>query len=272
MLRVVESDESPHTMTANLIAGTPIDLVKKEEKLFGHLTDQTELRKGREMHIPEIYGFSRFVPRNMTLRQAGKRANHGFNYDLGYRTFSIKYGMVKADAKRVRLAYRQAYGLERWHGAIVDELRSNRRTLYNCFGRKYRFMGNMNDELFKAAYSFKPQSSIADQVNRAIIAVWNERDLGAWEFLLQVHDSIVYQHPIPTNEEEMKRLVYDIEGIADTLLREPLEANGKRFFVDTEVKVSLTDWAHMHEVYRTGRMDMPAKLEAILCPEDSMTG
>ena len=250
MLRAIHGDRSPHVITANLISGVPYALIEEEDRLLGHVTDQVVLQRAREKHFPILSKRAKFIPRNMTLRQAGKRANHGFNYDLGYRTFSIKYGMVEADARRVHTAYRMAYGLERWHRTIVEELRENGRTLYNCLGRKYRFMGTMNDELYKAAYSFKPQSSVADVVNQGIISVWNSEFMEDWEILMQVHDSAVYQVPIPDPDDVYAwgKLVTQCRQLCYKHLNPTLRAGDQEFTIGTDLKVSIENWATMQEV------------------------
>jgi hypothetical protein len=43
---------------------------------------------------------------------------------------------------------------------------SKDRSLINPFGRRRIFMDRWGDELFKEAYSFIPQSTVADKLNR----------------------------------------------------------------------------------------------------------
>ncbi|MBT7188291.1 hypothetical protein HN911_13305, partial [Candidatus Bathyarchaeota archaeon] len=90
----------------------------------------------------------------------GKRANHGLNYDLGYRTFAIYYQIPEREAAFIVERYHQIYpGVREWHASIREEL-SKSRTLRNCFGRKRTFMDRWGHELFKEAYSYIPQSTV----------------------------------------------------------------------------------------------------------------
>ena len=249
MIDVCLGDESPHTVTANAMFGISPDIIKAEDKALGHATSSALLLEGRKRDFPMLLEPGVFVPRGMTLRQAGKRSNHGLNYDLGYKSFATKSDMSEKDAKRIHTQYRRIYDLEVYHEDIRRQLRDNNRTLINLLGRKQRFLGSMNDELFKAAYSFKPQSTIVDLMNTGIRNVWNDIELADWEPLMQVHDSCLYQyHTQALTYDGWLVLAANVRMIAEQHMVQPLEAYGRTFHIPVELKVSRHNWYHMEEI------------------------
>ena len=62
-------------------------------------------------------------------------------------------------------------------------------------------MDSWGIDLWKAAYSFLPQSSVVDSLNQGMIRIYNDSDLCSnqgynIDILAQVHDSILMQIPI----------------------------------------------------------------------------
>lgn len=243
MIEVCKGNESPHLITAHRMSGMPMELIQQEDSAIGHLTDPTEINHVRITNLPEFVqeakALDTFLPSNMSLRQAAKRANHGLNYGLGYRTFSVLYNMPERDAKRICELYLRAYpGVEQMHKSIRYDLQKNQRTLVNCFGRKQKFYGRWNDELFRSAYAFPAQSTVVDIVNRGIRKIWADKSLLDWKMLMQVHDSILLQTPA-FDKESMKTI---LEHLSPTI-----EYHGRQFTIPTEYKVSYTSWGDMKE-------------------------
>lgn len=127
MIEVHQKHQSPHARTGSLMTGgLPEDLIEREDKLLGKITDPDTLQKRREIEIPEIFlcGAS-WLPTIMTCRQAGKKSNHGFNYDLQYRRFSLENLIPERDAMQMEEQYKEvAYpGLRRrYYPSIQQEL------------------------------------------------------------------------------------------------------------------------------------------------------
>jgi len=132
---------------------------------------------------------------NFSERFWGKKANHGLNYDLGYKTFAFLYEIPESDAKFIVERYHKAYpGVRQYHAWIRHQLSKNR-TLENLFGRKRLFLDRWGDELFKSAYSFIPQSTVAEIINRRgiLYIYYNQQLFKPVDLLLQVHDNIIFQ-------------------------------------------------------------------------------
>jgi len=154
------------------------------------------------------------IPQDYELRQLGKKVCHGLNYLMGPQTLcdSIikelgpKYAITQKQAKQFGGVYFERFkGVKNWHHDIFEELKATR-TLTNCFGRKRTFLGRIDEKMHRIGVAFKPQSTVADLCNRAIRRVYEEfgakfREDGTMElgeqieFLLQIHDSLLWQLP-----------------------------------------------------------------------------
>lgn len=201
MLAAVEGGVDVHVHTASLMFNLPPEVIKRESKLVGHSTDPTYIYQVRMDDEILREHFSHSWPRNMSLRQCGKKSNHGLNYDEGPFQFALIYEMEPAEGKRVHAMYHRIYpGIRIWYESTKNELKRDR-TLSNCFGRVVRFLGMWGDELWKSAYSMVPQSTVVDGLNGGMVAIYNDEQMCGVngyniDVLAQVHDSILMQIPI----------------------------------------------------------------------------
>lgn len=239
MIEACEADLDAHIHTANLMFGIPKELISKEHEVLETSTDEDYILEQRLKYVPEILKYKNILP-NMSCRQAGKKSNHSFNYGLSPQGFAIQYDMELKYAKQCYSLYHNAYpGLSLWHQHIRNKLGKDR-TLENLFGRKRRFLNRWNEDLFKAAYSYIPQSTVGQLLNWGIVETYYQQDLEGfeylrkWDLLNQVHDSMVFQYPLS-----------DIEGLAKTIkqiqknLDPKLYCNGRQFVIKTDCKIGL---------------------------------
>lgn len=175
----------------------------------------------------------------LSERDWGKRSNHGLNYDLSYRAAALIWEIPDNEAKYVVDRYHAVYpGVRQYHAWVRAQLNKNR-TLTNCLGRRRLFTSRWGDELFKEAYAFIPQSTVADIINeRGLAFVMNNPDFYGAEILNQVHDSLVVQIsyekvPVERHAEILKRLVDSLQT--------PITFRGQTFSIpaDTHVGVNL---------------------------------
>jgi len=239
MIEACENNLDAHVHTANLMFGIPKDLIFKEHEVLETSTDEDYIHEQRLKHVPDILKYRNILP-NMSCRQAGKKSNHSFNYGLSPNGFAIQYDMELKYAKQCYALYHNAYpGLALWHQHIRNKLGKDR-TLENLFGRKRRFLNRWNDDLFKAAYSYIPQSTVGQLLNFGIVETYYQQDvegyeyLRKWDLLNQVHDSMVFQYPLD-----------DLEGLVKTIkqiqvnLDPKLYCNGREFTIKTDCKIGL---------------------------------
>lgn len=257
MISVVESGESPHPITGNYISRVPVPLILREDKLLKHSTDPAEIEEVRREHLPELFTADYFLPRNMTIRQAGKKANHGLNYIEGPNVFAETSEMDISDAKRIHHMYSQEVytGLPIWWASINRQLKESR-TLYNCFGRKRRFYDPLGNELLKKGVAYIPQSTVVDVVNGAMISAYNDDEMQkTWDLLMQVHDSIASQVIV----SDWKRFASQVIKIGLDYMNPELEYSGRKFRIGTDCKIGIAGMGHLAEVKLHRDVDKLAK-------------
>jgi uracil-DNA glycosylase family 4 len=134
-------------------------------------------------------------------RDWGKKANHGLNYDLGFKTFALYNEIPERDAKMIVDIYHRAYpGVRNGFHAYVKQCITKNRTLTNLMGRKTVFLDRMDDALFKDAYACIPQGTVGDVIDQRGInfCYYNHDPIFRYvEILIQVHDQIGFQIPTP---------------------------------------------------------------------------
>lgn len=204
MIAAIEKGIDVHTHTASLMFGVDPAIIKYEHKLIGHTTDSegiSALRMGDLEIVKAMRDSGKSWPRTMSLRQCGKKSNHGLNYDEGPNGFAMINEIEIPEARRIVSMYHEIYpGIRIWYESIKRQLQKDR-TLTNCFGRAVRFLDTWGDSLWKSAYSMLPQSTIVDSLNEGMVRIYEDRDISGPEglnldVLAQVHDSVLMQIPI----------------------------------------------------------------------------
>ncbi|MFA6973012.1 MAG: DNA polymerase [Gallionella sp.] len=165
-------------------------------------------------------------------------SNHSLNYDLGYRAFALVCEIKESEAKYIVERYHSVYpGVRQYHAWIRAQLNKDR-TITNCLGRRRLFTSRWGDELFKEAYAFIPQSTVADIINaRGLAYVMNNPQFSGVEILNQVHDSLVVQIsyetvPVQHHAECLKLLVNSLQT--------PISFRGQTFSIPADTHVGLT--------------------------------
>lgn len=251
MMQAVESGIDVHTHTASLMFDVPPDIIKREHKLNGHTTGADAIAQNR-VSDPLLHEFLRrgkAWPRTMSLRQCGKKSNHGLNYDEGPNGFAMINEIDQAEAKKIVNMYHSIYpGIRIWYEAIKRQLQEDR-TLTNCFSRAVRFLGGWNDTLWKSAYSMLPQSSVVDSLNMGMVELYEDKAFAAPEgynadILAQVHDSILIQVPI-ANISTRESFEAFRERIR-TATSPTLEYNNRQFKIASDYKFGL-NWGEFNK-------------------------
>jgi len=172
------------------------------------------------------------------LRDLAKTVGHGYNYSMGPKTL-----MENVNNRQPHLRFTQAtakdcfrsldnnlQGLVSWRHRVKSSIRQTRR-LRNCFGRQRIFFGRLEDNTYREAYAFLPQSSIGDQINLSLIEL-EKRFEGRndIQILGQVHDSVFGQC-------ESSSLDYVESNVVEVLQRElPMQVYGTQLRIPCEFK------------------------------------
>lgn len=218
MIEAFETGKDLHRLTASLIF----------EKDYHEVSDEP--------------GSCKLGDGTQSERFWGKKANHGLNYDLGYKSFAMYYEIPEAQGKWIVERYHSAYPGVRssYHAYVKSSLRTSR-TLVNLLGRKTMFMGPLDDSTFKEAYSCIPQGSAGDLINeRGLQFIYFNQDrFGPIALLNQVHDSIGMQIPVPPRCSWLE--VADMVQAIKSSLETPLTTYwGREFVIPVDFSVSLT--------------------------------
>lgn len=247
MLRFLVADEGCYLYN--------IDLSQAENRIVAYVSPEPNMiaafEKGIDIHrqtaglifgklpeeISDETGSSSLGGGLFSERFWGKKSNHSLNYDLGYRAFALLCEIQDTEAKYIVERYHSVYpGVRQYHAWVRAQLSKNR-TLTNCLGRKRLFTDRWGDELFKEAYAFIPQSTVADIINeRGLAFVMNNPAFNGVEILNQVHDSLVVQIsetiPIWRHAEALRRLVDS--------LQQPISYRGISFSIPADTHVGIT--------------------------------
>ena len=239
------------------------DLAKAEAHVVAYLTQDSNMIKSFESGI-DVHSFNaskifnipiekvleeahtKKVDQKSTMRYMGKKVVHASNYAMGPQTFSDNLAVEdifksQSDCKRLLQNYQDRFpGLKRWHRSIEEEVQASR-ILYNLFGSPRKFLGDMGPALFRNAYSFKPQSTVAELLNRGLIKMVNDPRLGKDGFdirmLTTVHDSVLFQF----HKDKIPNLLQILLIIKDHMSH-TFTYKGRSFTIGLDAKIG-QQWA-----------------------------
>jgi len=211
MIQAFETGVDVHSLTASLIFDKDIEEVSD---------DEGSCPLGDGTHSERFWG---------------KKANHGLNYDLGFKTFAFYYEIPEAQAKFIVNKYHQAYaGIRQTYHTNVRASLARDRTIINLMGRRTLFYGQWGDSMFKEAYSCIPQGTTGDIINERGVEFiyYDQKHFRPIELLNQVHDSLGFQVPISVPFEEHARMLLDIKKKLETPL---VTLSGRDFVIPADL-------------------------------------
>lgn len=206
-----------------------------------------------ESDVDDNPGSSQLGTGEHSERDWAKRGVLGLGYDLGFKTFALKYEMPEPEAKFfIEKYHRICPGVRQYHAWVRAKLQKDRK-LTNCMGRSYLFLGMWGDQLFKDAYAFIPQSTVADIIDDwGLTPMYFDQDsFRQLELLNQIHDEVLYQIPISAGFEEHKRIVMTVEKS----LERTLQWKDSEFVIPAETKVGLR-WGKKNMIKLKGNYDV----------------
>jgi DNA polymerase-1 len=200
--------------------------------------------------IPEgmtVHSLSPLGDETKDWRFWGKKANHGFNYDWGYKNFSLANELMETEGKMIYTSYHQLYpGVQQsYHTYVKQQLRSGR-ILTNLMKRHTLFLGPLSgskaDATFKEAYSCIPQGTVGDIINkRGLNYIYYNQDIfSPLELLRQVHDEIGFQIPLSADWSDHAKML----NLIKKSLEIPITTHNGRTFI---IPADLTLGKHMNK-------------------------
>lgn len=182
--------------------------------------------------ISNVPGSSPLGNGKRSERDWGKQSNHAFNYDRGPKWFGLEYELPFENAQHIWSSYHALYPevQANYHGDIIRQLRKNR-TLTNLMGRRRVFYGKLEHDLFRSAYSFIPQSTVADMIKEWGI-LWLY-DLPEVQLLNDEHDGLVFQIPVGHGWARIAEILRNLKH----RMEQPLDTGHLTFSIPMEAKV-----------------------------------
>lgn len=178
-------------------------------------------------------------------RSIGKRIRHATNYSAGPKVLSLSLGCSMTKAKEyLELHFRKNPQVKMWHRILVETAKRNSMTLTNLFGRKHKFLGRWNDQLFRSMYAYIPQSTIADLTNKTIVRFYEDHG-DMYSIYLQLHDAIYVICPL--NKKSIIDCVLKMRECAVNKVQPLVSSHGKEFYIDTDFSIGLY-WGEMEEL------------------------
>lgn len=187
------------------------------------------------------------------MRFLGKKNNHANAYGMGpernaevinQESDQPPYVVVTvAETRKYQADWHNYYpGIKQWWLSTQEDLNVNKRVLSTPYGRERKFYGRWGNELFKEAYAFRPQSTIADHFNGAI-----QPELGIKGGLLEVSRQIIRKHPsdiILRNQShdscilDVHKTIYkEIAEHVKSLIKRPLIINDNEVTIPVDCEV-----------------------------------
>jgi DNA polymerase-1 len=198
-------------------------------------------------YIPQALFRDRLTKDEHTLkefRNLGKTIRHATNYEVGPMQFQgtlIKEGFFLEASVCKRLlesAKAKDPHLAEWKRGIREQIKSTR-TLVTPLGRKRTFLGRLNDNTYRAAYAFSPQSTVGEILQLAIQDIYERCDY--IEILLNVHDEVIVQ--VKNDEATITAAIADIKKY----MERPIEINGRTLVIPCEFKLG-PSWGELKGV------------------------
>jgi len=190
--------------------------------------------------IPESEVTRGVVDGGMSQREKVKRIVHGANYGIKAVTCSKITRLLLSEVKLALDAYISSKPqLVLWWKSLEEEVKATR-ILKTPFGRQRIFFDRLDDNLFRSAYAFIPQSLVADMVLRAFYMIDKLLPKGAF-LVLQVHDEVI----VECGEEQVE----EVSSIVRKCLELPIEIDGVEEPLIIPAEVSVGDnWKDQVEI------------------------
>jgi DNA polymerase I len=171
--------------------------------------------------------------REKSYRDLAKILGHGTNFNGQAPQMAMHTKVERAFIEDFQYRYFSAFPEVKRRIEWIGEKLVEDGNLVTLFGRRRFFLKRRGDnKTLNEGCAFDPQSMTADEINYAMIRVYQYlKPVYPWlELLIQVHDSLLFQYP----EEYEDLIVPLILKCMQTILT---LRNGRKFYVPSEAKV-----------------------------------
>jgi DNA polymerase-1 len=230
------------------------DLSQAELRVVAYLADERQFIKvfeaGRDVHkMVASYMFDK--PEDKITheeRELGKRIVHASNYGMGAGKLAELSGMSYGESEEKMNLYHVFFPKIRiWHMAVEAQLKKTR-ILTTPMGRKRMFFGRWNKAMLRDAYSYVPQSTVADICLKGMVNLYEKLPKGC-NIVFNIHDEIVIQIPafdVPVAKRGILSLkvidgkrITAMEKLMISCMSIPITIDGKTFIIPVGVKTGM---------------------------------
>ena len=229
------------------------DLSQAELRVVAYLADERQFIKvfeaGKDVHrMVAGHMFDKTEDKiTHKERELGKRIVHASNYGMGAGKLAELSGMSYHESEEKMNLYHVYFPKIRiWHMTVEAQLKKTR-LLTTPMGRKRMFFGRWNKAMLRDAYSYVPQSTVADICLKGMANLY-KRLPKACDIVFNIHDEIVIQLPIKGRCTLMQTdpvvlgtttmtYIKNMEYIMKECMSIPLTIEGKTFTIPVDIKV-----------------------------------
>ena len=207
------------------------DLKQAEARVVAYLANEEHQIEAFESGEDPFMQFASLIFRKPLAevqpgeRNVAKRLNHAYNYGISAKGLAAELGISISDAKEFLIEQGNSFpNINAWKISIEGQLRRTK-ILSTPFGRKRMFFGRINNETLREAYSYIPQSVVADIIDTALVNLYWTLPKGE-RIALQVHDNLVVEC-----KERQSGMVTEMMRNA---MEFPVEINNRELVIPTE--------------------------------------
>jgi len=219
------------------------DLSKADLRVVAWESDENEMKsmlaEGRDPYIEAAREFHKdnTIKKNLPNGSADPRYKqfkafaHGTHYLQSPKGLAQRQGMTVHAATKLQSWYFGKYPkIKSWQDEFKKQVAS-RRYVENKFGYRRYYFDRVNEDTFREAIAWVPQSTVAIYINKIWMRLYEECPQ-IW-ILMQVHDSLVGEFPIHLRD----KCLADLERCSQIVVPydDPL-------IIPTGVKTSLKSW------------------------------
>jgi len=216
LIRIFESNKDIHCQTGSIIFGLP------PAEIVGNEPGDT--------------------------RYLAKRIVHASNYGMGpalfakvYNLDAAKFGKPMVTSKQAKI-WQQKYheGFPNIKNVFQQELAEEvkkYRKLYNPFGRRMVFRDRVGYEMYKAAFAWYPQSTVADWTNTILMKLYNSH---LAKVVHQMHDGIT----MTIKPKDLDKAIEYIKECANF----KIPVQNYKVYIPIEFKIGKENWRDMEEI------------------------
>lgn len=230
-----------------------VDIHRRTAALFFGLTSTLDLR-------PIELGVVDYLEKDGAERFTGKMFRHAGNYDMGKGRAMNEFN-VNAQKYEINTSiseWKAGQFIELFHKASpkirgvfhrdIKRCIDSNRSLVNPYGRPRVFNGRYDDSLYKEAYAYIPQSTVADTLFSGAIAASDEfgEDTPAM-FLSENHDALTLQVP-KGNWESYAKVIKKCTTIPIDFSKYCSLVRDVRLTIPVDVEYSETHYADFKKV------------------------